>query len=180
MSNSPLPFSYEPPPPPPAKKNGCAGVLLVLLVIVVGGFAACYYYRDQMLAYFRTTPTPSVIVSGNGVAVQEATNQLPENFPEDIPVYRGLTSLGTTYNVEKGSGEALLYGNGRTGKVLAFYQEQMPQNGWRLTKDLLDSTKTRGDLFFEKADRKATVMINVIDNDPSGNGMSVKITYGKK
>jgi len=152
--------------------------MLTLLVILIAGFAACYYFRDTLLGYFRTTKS-SVVVTSNGATINEA-NPLPENFPEDIPVYRDLTSLGTTTNVEKGSGEALLYGKGSTAKVLAFYQEQMPQNGWTLTKDLLDSTKTRGNLFFEKADRQATITINVIENDPSGNGMSIKITYGKK
>jgi len=76
--------------------------------------------------------------------------------PEDIPVVGGQKdNLFTTASI-------VSYSTSLTVKeVQAFYEEEMPANGWAENKDNRVSTEDTAVLQYEKSGRKATVTINL-------------------
>lgn len=104
--------------------GGC-GCLTLLLVGVVA------------LVWFYKTATRNESISKNASAPPTQAMQLPNNYPEDIPIYPGATvelaipvlaaTAPTDYSVT-------LVARARFQDVVAFYDRELSTNGWTIGK----------------------------------------------
>ena len=62
---------------------------------------------------------------------------LPENMPQDVPVYPGATVAGSwQVTEEEGGGLTLnLQTEDEVEKVVAFYKERLPEEGWEIKSE---------------------------------------------
>jgi hypothetical protein len=92
----------------------------------------------------------------------------PEDVPPDIPIMAGEKSAFV------GSPQAISYFvNTDFASVLAFYQQEMPAQGWGKIDYGTTITDSTAELFYEKPGQKATVVITEV---PVINQVTVVIT----
>lgn len=98
-----------------------------------------------------------VVEGGLPQTAQAAITQVvlsPENVPEDIPLFYGEKSafVGTPQTIS-------YFVSADFNEVLTFYQGQMPDKGWTKVDYGTVITSSSAELHYEKAGRKATIVI---------------------
>jgi hypothetical protein len=81
----------------------------------------------------------------------------PDQIPPDVPIFAGERSafVGSPQNIS-------YFVKGEVKAVLEFYQTQMPLNGWTKVDYGSVVTEAAASLYFEKAGRKATIIITAV------------------
>lgn len=100
-------------------------------------------------------------VPGDGIdASEQVRSQLPEDFPEDVPVYPGMaapdvTRLGDGFEVSGATGDSL-------EQVHAFYTDSLEKHGWGLIEALSETSAPGARVYhYEKNDRGITVVAGI-------------------
>jgi len=100
-------------------------------------------------------------VSGDGSnASAQVRSQLPEDFPEDVPVYPGIaapdvTRLGDGFEVSGATGDSL-------EQVHAFYTDSLKKHGWSLIAPLSETSAPGARVYhYEKNERGITVVAGI-------------------
>ena len=87
--------------------------------------------------------------------------ELPEDMPEDIPVYPGATVAGSWQMEDEESGEGFtlsLETKDEVSKVVAFYKERLPEEGWKIKGEFREGETVL--LTIEKEERGGWVSID--------------------
>jgi hypothetical protein len=100
-------------------------------------------------------------VPGDGIdASEQVRSQLPEDFPEDVPVYPGMaapdvTRLGDGFEVSGATGDSL-------EQVHAYYTDSLEKHGWSLIEALSETSAPGARVYhYEKNDRGITVVAGI-------------------
>jgi hypothetical protein len=94
------------------------------------------------------------------VSANEAGVPLPDNFPKDVPIYKG-----AVVKVASTQGKMMLVHltvSAPMAEVFKFYQDQLKEQGWEI-----ETTMSLGEgnmLAAKKADRKCSAMVMKQDN----------------
>lgn len=118
-------------------------------------------------------PTPSTPQTPSTPATSPTIGEiaLPENFPSDVPVFKG----AKPFAVQTLAGDArnvLFHTDGAAPEVFNFYQDQMRQQGWNPSQQY--QTKEQSFLSFKKG-KMITNM--TISKDPRTGKQIVAIMY---
>ena len=128
------------------------GVLVFAALLIVGGF----YFRQRSLNL-----VPQIIVPEEEGEVSGIQTDLPENFPQDIPLFTPSETLSSMESQERI--QITLQTDGSAERVRKFYQQEMGGFGWKLTGR--GTANDNGVLTFQKGQRHAQI---IITSDPSG------------
>lgn len=120
------------------------GVLLLAILFIAGGL----YFHNQSLIF-----SPHIPVGEEEGAVSGIRTGLPENFPEDIPLFEPAEILSSLSSQERV--QVTLQTEALAERVLEFYQQKMRGLGWRLT----GRGGENGVLTFTKDDRRLQLTI---------------------
>ena len=138
--------------PEKAKKFLVPGVLVFAALLITGGF----YFRQRSLNL-----VPQVMAPEEEGEVSGLHTNLPENFPQDIPLFEPSETLSSMESQERI--QITLQTDGSAERVRKFYQQEMEDFGWKLTGRGM--TSDNGVLTFKKDQRNAQI---VITPDPAG------------
>jgi len=95
--------------------------------------------------------------------------EIPDGFPEDVPIYPGADVIGGM--VAGGGGMVTLQSGDDLGKVTAFYRENLVKEGWNLASEM-DLGEQRV-LAVQKEGRNGAVQIS-----REGSDTNILITIG--
>ena len=136
--------------PEKVKKFLVPGVVVVAILLIVGGF----YFRQRSLDL-----VPQTTILEEEGEVSGAYAALPENFPQDIPLFTPSETLSSMES--QGRIQITLQTEASAGRVCQFYQQEMEDFGWKLAGRGL--ANNNGALTFKKRERGTQV---VITSDP--------------
>ena len=125
-------------------------MLVFATLLIAGGF----YFRQQSLSL-----VPHIIVPEEEGEVSGARTSVPENFPQDVPLFTPSETLSSLESQERI--QLTLQTDGSAERVRKFYQQEMEEVGWQLTGRGEDD----GILTFLKDTRHTQL---VITSDPTG------------
>lgn len=99
---------------------------------------------DKAIAKLRAAKPPPQVV------------RLPENFPDDVPIYPKSTPTASLVN-RGGDAVVSLSTTGRPSEVLAYYKSALGDNGWQVESEIADDLQSA--LVTKKDLRTATVLV---------------------
>lgn len=97
------------------------GVLLLVVFFIAGGF----YFRRRSLGL-----VPQLTVPEEGGEVSGLQTNLPENFPEDVPLFEPSEILSGLESKERI--QVTFQTDASAERVSQFYQQGMSDRGWKL------------------------------------------------
>ena len=97
-------------------------MLVFATLLIAGGF----YFRQQSLSL-----VPHIIVPEEEGEVSGARTSVPENFPQDVPLFTPSETLSSLESQERV--QITLQTSISAERVLQFYQQRMRDEGWQLT-----------------------------------------------
>jgi hypothetical protein len=89
--------------------------------------------------------------------------KLPDQWPDDVPVYKGLKLLSATKTKESFSIQGTTADS--QGKVAAFYKEQVAKGGW--TEETVTTQAQMAMMMYSKDKRSLAVIISAQDSETS-------------
>jgi len=92
---------------------------------------------------------------------------LPEDFPEDAPLYTGATVMKAASLSDGETFTVALHTTDPFDQVVTFYKDKCPAEGWEQTTDLTSPGATPVQILaYTKGDRKLS--LNIVDNQSEG------------
>jgi hypothetical protein len=111
--------------------------------------------QETVQAYATEFRDSDILETAQAVSTQFSLS--PENKPEDIPVLEGEKNAFIT------SPHIISYFSGISfDEALAFYQHEMPANGWIVKENLTVITEKRAEITYEKNNHIAKLTISVL------------------
>ncbi len=91
---------------------------------------------------------------------------LPENFPQDIPIYNVAELSSTEPGLTIDAGEVKLRSPDSVSQIVSYYQTELVTSGWTILQPFTtDSTKTTQKVIATKDDLKITLAIAPVKNN---------------
>lgn len=105
--------------------------------------------------------------------IKTGDKQLPDDFPKDVPVYKGAKIEGSISSQgAQGAGMTIIL-EARAGfdTVASYYRKEMPAEGWQeISKFEVGEGASRAGMYgYEKGSRSATINISRNDEDTEAN-----------
>jgi hypothetical protein len=113
--------------------------------------------------------------SGSGSSTDGIVSvKIPANFPDDIPIYSGLTCTTAFSDKIKGTGAVVFTGNTAADTLSDYYEKQMGDKGWKEE----GNTAINGSYIqsYSKDSRKSSISIVT---EGGGKSSTVTISYQK-
>ena len=167
---------------PSNKPKFLIGIIIVILLLLggVGFVMQSNTVQDMVDSTSQGTNSSGNNQNGDGSVTVETENgkieitegKVPDNFPDDIAIYKG-ASVEKATNAENESSVELKTDD-KVSKVADFYKKSLKENGWKE----IESIDDKGSVLLqnEKDDRTAIILITT---DKTDNKTSITIAVGK-
>lgn len=142
---------------------GCVGLLVVVSFI----------FSKFGLNFIKKT-----VETKTGAEINIGEGKIPAEFPKDFPLYPGVKVEGNITGTENQAGKGfwlIMTTADTTDKVTAFYQTQLPSNGWTVGSTMNIGPSSTWEV--TKADMTATV---IVATDEKTKGTRIVITLAPK
>jgi hypothetical protein len=137
-----------------AKRFLVPGIIVLAVLFFAGGF----YFHQQGLNTIPQIKTPE-----EGGEVSGARTSVPQNFPEDVPLFEPAEVLSTFESGKRV--QVNLQTDASAERVKQFYQQEMEGFGWKLTGQGM--ANDNGVLTFLKSERRIQIAITSDPDSPT-------------
>lgn len=155
-------------------------VILVLLILGIAGFfIQSNIIKEMVDSTDQSTNSADNNKNGNNQVTVETENgkieikegKIPDNFPDDITIYKG-SSIETTTEINNESSIQLKTSD-KVSQVADFYKSDLKKNGWKEVKTFSEE----GSVLLT-VEKDGVTAILVITTDKSDNKTSISISVG--
>ncbi len=150
---------------------GCVGLLIVLGIIL--GTVGSIIFSKFGLNFMK-----KAVETKTGTEINIGEGKIPTGFPKNFPLYPGAKVEGNISGAENKAGKGfwLILSSTDTGeKVSAWYEEQLPKNGWNVLNTMTIGPSATWQV--EKGDTQGNV---IVGTDEKTKGTSIVITLAPK
>lgn len=165
---------------------GCVGLLVIVSIIL--GVAGKMLFSKMGLGFLKkgieSQTGLSIDEKGNGmtfkdektgsvVSIGEQTT-IPQDFPKDVPLYPGATAISNASGAESGKAKGywlMLNSKDVASKVTAFYETELPKNGW-----VVENTFTISESSTWQANKGALTLAVIVGGSNDNEGTSILLT----